>query len=58
MRASLAEGLGAQSAAIDERFDGLCIPHAADQFRNADACASAGAGIGLEGGSRDGVSDR
>jgi UDP:flavonoid glycosyltransferase YjiC (YdhE family) len=41
-------GSGTLLAALAHGLPQVCIPQAADQFRNADACASAGAGIALQ----------
>jgi MGT family glycosyltransferase len=42
-------GSGTLLAALAHGLPQVCLPQAADQFRNADACASASAGIALRG---------
>jgi UDP:flavonoid glycosyltransferase YjiC (YdhE family) len=42
-------GSGTFLAALSHGLPQLCLPQAADQFRNASACASTGAGIALPG---------
>jgi UDP-glucoronosyl and UDP-glucosyl transferase len=43
-------GSGTFLAALGHGLPQLCLPHAADQFENAEACERVGAGIMLEGG--------
>jgi UDP-N-acetylglucosamine transferase subunit ALG13 len=44
-------GSGTFLASLARGLPHVCLPQAADQFRNAEACASAGAGIAIEPGS-------